>query len=520
MNFDGLNRGAAPSLWGAGLSRPHGEPGDEELVEREEWHRLILGSTSDLISTHAVDTTFVFVSGACQRLFGWEPEELLGRRVLDIIHPDDLDLGRRVHQRLLDSSDVENFIGRLQRKDGSYVWVESLIRVMNRGGDSGGQPMYRVAVTRDVSAQQQARERQDRLRQELEQAAFEWRSTFDAIQTPLLMLGFDGRLRRLNRAARELLGRPYRDLIGLPLSELGSDQPSEAIAALAHRVMEGFSSEVCEARDDTGRIWEVEACASTGSEAGGANVIVQVRDITETARLQESLRRSETMAVLGAVVGGVAHEVRNPLFGMSSLLDAFEARFGDRPELDAYLPKLRVELGRMIDLMQALLDYGKPARFELAPGCVTEPLRNALEICSPLAARQQVRLASEDSAGNCPVLLDAARLTQAFKNLIENAVQHSPADSQVLVEAFPVTLDGVPWVRVSVRDRGPGFNPADLPKILEPFFSRRKGGTGLGLSIVARVVEGHGGRLRTANRPDGGAAVEIDIPCIRIPESC
>lgn len=377
-----------------------------------------------------------------------------------------------------------------------------------------------MAGTADVSTQQQAREHRDLLRQELERAAFEWRSTFDAIRTPLLIMGMDGRLRRVNLAARDLLGRPYRELVGLPVTGLGSGQPSEAIAALAQRVMEGFSWEVCEARDDSGKIWEVEACASAGSEEGEAKVILQVRDITETARLQESLRHSETMAVLGAVVGGVAHEVRNPLFGMSSVLDALEARFGDRPELSAYLPRLRIELGRMTDLMQALLDYGKPARFEMAPGSVSGSLLTALEICTPVAEQRRVELSSDDAAGAYPVLLDPARLTQALKNLIENAVQHSPYDGQVRVEAFPVILDGTSWVRVSVKDRGPGFDPADLPRILEPFFSRRNRGTGLGLSIVARVVEGHGGHLRTANRQDGGAVVEIDIPCIRATESC
>lgn len=524
MLQEDLDRGTAPSLWDAGPLQAHdateGEPSEQELAKRLEWHRLILSSTSDLISTHAPDTTFVFASGACRRLLGWEPEEMLGRTALEIVHPDDLPAARRVHGQLLDSSDIETFTFRWRRKDGSYVWVESTIRVMNRTGTDVAEPEYHVAVTRDVSAQQQARERQEHLRQELERAAFEWRSTFDAIETPLLMLGLDGRIRRVNRAARDLLSRPYRELVGLYVSDLGSGQPSEAIAALAQRVMEGFSSEICEARDDTGRIWEVEAGASAGSEGSEAKVIVQVRDITETARLQESLRRSETMAVLGAVVGGVAHEVRNPLFGMSSVLDAFEARFGDRPELNAYLPKLRVELGRMTDLMQALLDYGKPARFEMVPGSLSEALRAALEICVPVAEQQGVELSSDDSAGEWRVLVDQARLTQALKNLIENAVQHSPRDGQVRVEAFPVTLDGAPWVRVSVKDRGPGFSPADLPKILEPFFSRRKGGTGLGLSIVARVVEGHGGRLRTANRPDGGAVVEIDIPCIKPPESC
>lgn len=520
MTRSDFHVGPAPSLWASEPPQGHGGPDEQELAKRLEWHRLILSSTSDLISMHTPDTAFVFASGACKRLLGWEPEEILGHRALDIVHPGDLPRAHQIHNNLLGGSDVETFTFRWKRKDGSYVWVESTIRVMNRTGTEATEPEFHVAVTRDVSAQQQARERQDQLHRELARAAFEWRSTFDAIQTPLLILGIDGRIRRANRAARDLMGRPFRELVGLSVSDLGSGQPAEAIAALAQRVIESFSAEVCEARDDTGRIWEVEAGASAGSEESEAKVIVQVRDITETARLQESLRRSETMAVLGAVVGGVAHEVRNPLFGISSVLDAFEARFGDRPELSAYLPRLRVELGRMTDLMQALLDYGKPARFTMMVGSVSESLRAALEICGPVAEQNRVGLSCHDTAGDCRVLLDQARLTQALKNVTENAIQHSPPESVVRIEAFPVTLEGAPWVRITVKDRGPGFSAADIPKILEPFFSRRKGGTGLGLSIVSRVVEGHGGRLRAANRPDGGAVIEIDIPCVRLPESC
>jgi signal transduction histidine kinase len=65
-----------------------------------------------------------------------------------------------------------------------------------------------------------------------------------------------------------------------------------------------------------------------------------------------------------------------------------------------------------------------------------------------------------------------------------------------------------------VRDQGPGFAPDDLRQVLEPFFSRRSGGTGLGLAIVSRVVDGHGGRLQVANHSQGGAVVDIELPCL------
>jgi PAS domain S-box-containing protein len=370
------------------------------------------------------------------------------------------------------------------------------------------------AINREMERAAPGPEDGQALLRALERAALEWRTTFDAIEHPVLLLGLDGRLRRLNRAARDLLGRDYRELVGRPMNELAAGQPWEAVAALGARLLETFAAETCEVRDDrAARIWEVEGCVSGAAEEDEGRVIIQLRDITKTVRLQESLRRSETMAVLGSVVAGVAHEVRNPLFGMSAVLDAFESRFTDRSEYRPYLHLLRTELRRMSDLMQALLDYGKPAQFEMTLRSLGEPLAAALALCQPLAERQRVTLTAEDPPPEVCVLLDLERLTQAIKNVVENAIQHSPAGGEVTVGTRTLRLDGERWLRLTVRDHGPGFSATDLPKIFEPFFSRRKGGTGLGLSIVSRVVEGHGGKVTVTNHPDGGAVVDIDLPC-------
>jgi PAS domain S-box-containing protein len=489
---------------------------ERELSFRDDWHRLVLSNTSDLISTHTSDTAFVFASGACRRLLGYEPQELLGRPVFDFLHPADLEQAERKYEALISASESEVITYRFRRKDGSYLWTESTIRVIGRPLGRGRESW--VSVTRDVSVHKEAEERQAQLRHALERSAYEWRSTFDAIQSPILLLGLDGKVQRLNRAARDLLDRDYREIIGRGVLETAASQPWATIAALVDRVLESSVPEVCQATDEgRERTWEVETAVAALSDEADTRIIAQVRDITKTARLQESLRHSETMAALGSVVGGVAHEVRNPLFGMSAVLDAFESRFGDQPEHRPYLPLLRQELARMTQLMQDLLDYGKPARLEMAPREISDAIEGALALCRPLAERQGVAVTLHQEPGLPPAMVDARQLTQAIKNVVENAVQHSAAGFEVTVQATPLTVDGNPWVRISVRDRGSGFAPVDLPQVMEPFFSRRLGGTGLGLSIVSRVVEGHGGRIRAANHPEGGALVTFEIPCLSPP---
>jgi signal transduction histidine kinase len=105
------------------------------------------------------------------------------------------------------------------------------------------------------------------------------------------------------------------------------------------------------------------------------------------------------------------------------------------------------------------------------------------------------------------------RLVQVFQNLLENAIQHSPPGGCVVVETEEVSLDGRDWIAYRIKDAGSGFRGEDLPRIFEPFFTRRRGGTGLGLSIVQRIVEEHGGDITAGNCPEGGGAVMV----VRLP---
>jgi signal transduction histidine kinase len=239
------------------------------------------------------------------------------------------------------------------------------------------------------------------------------------------------------------------------------------------------------------------------------------RTEAERARLQASLQRSEIMAAMGSLVVGVAHEVRNPLFAISSTLDAFEARFADRPEYQRYLDVFHAEVDRLTTLMQELLEYGKPPTLELVPDSLEEAFAQALRSCTRLATHMNVHIVSPSRREHGLVRMNRQRLVQAFQNLLENAIQHSPPGGCVVVETAEVSLDGRDWMVYMIKDAGLGFRTADLPRVFEPFFTRRRGGTGLGMSIVLRIVEEHGGNITAGNCPAGGAVIVVRLPLIQ-----
>jgi len=208
----------------------------------------------------------------------------------------------------------------------------------------------------------------------------------------------------------------------------------------------------------------------------------------------------------------VAHEVRNPLFGISSILDAFETRFSDRTEYSRYTNVLRDEIGRLTSLMEDLLEYGKPFRGDVYPVSLDEMITRSIRACLPAAMAAQVTLVNNVRDSLPQIMVDRRRLSTVFINLIENAVQHSAPGGVVTIDADKVTEGTQDWIECSVKDLGPGIEQENLRKIFEPFFSTRRGGTGLGLAIAQKTMEEHGGELRAGNNPEGGACMSARFP--------
>jgi PAS domain S-box-containing protein len=344
---------------------------------------------------------------------------------------------------------------------------------------------------------------QEELRQKISKSSYEWRITFDAMPHPVLLLELDGHVVRLNEAARELAGLSFSEVLRRTVSEVRDAEPWRTIAARL-----AGSGETGQVQDGEGRTWDL-SLNPVASPDGQGGVVVVARDLSDLVRLQESVRRSETMSALGILVAGVAHEVRNPLFGISATLTAFTTRFKRRTEYRRYVEVLQGGVDRLSALMQDLLDYGKPLRLLPEPWQAAAMMREAVATCAPVAAEAGVEIETGIEDGLPGLAVDRKRMIQVFQNLLENAIQHTPRGGRVAFRAAGGETGGALF---RIEDEGPGFEPEDLPHVFEPFFTRRRGGTGLGLSIVQRIVEQHQGEIVAANRPGGGAVVTVRLP--------
>jgi DNA-binding response OmpR family regulator/nitrogen-specific signal transduction histidine kinase len=246
---------------------------------------------------------------------------------------------------------------------------------------------------------------------------------------------------------------------------------------------------------------------------------VDVRGILRALRYATERNRLERLK--DEFVSTVSHELRTPLTSISGSLGLLMGNAaGDLPKPMARLLAIaHTNSQRLVRLVNDILDIEKMeagrvvfnfSRVEVRPLVV-----QAIEANRGFAEGYGVRVRLEDGPPGADVRADPDRLLQVVTNLLSNAIKFSPADTEVAV-----TIErGVDWVRLTVRDHGPGI-PADFkPLIFEKFAqadageARQKGGTGLGLSIVKQIVDRLGGEVGFVDALDGGTAFHVQLPC-------
>ncbi|BCS54249.1 PAS domain-containing sensor histidine kinase [Geobacter sp. SVR] len=234
---------------------------------------------------------------------------------------------------------------------------------------------------------------------------------------------------------------------------------------------------------------------------------VTMRNETEKEKLREEMMRLDRLASLGKLSAGIAHEVRNPLTGISLLLDDLHDNATLALDDQTMIKKALTEIERVERLISALLNYSSPPRADFRTGDLNAVVNDTVLLMRRQCERQQVRIVFE--AGRLPSFrFDAEKIKQALLNIIRNAVEAMPEGGEISV----TTSANEERAIITVRDNGPGIREEDLPLIFEPFFTRKGAGTGLGLSITQRIIEEHHGRIWVDCNEASGTVFHLELP--------
>jgi PAS domain S-box-containing protein len=335
------------------------------------------------------------------------------------------------------------------------------------------------------------------------------RTLSSSLQSGLLLLDRAGRVLSLNPVAAALLGiEPPAS--GTPLAEALAAQP-ELRDLLASAVAEQTAPRRAELTIRTGgetRSLGLTVHPLRRDDGGVRGWLVLFADLTEVQRQAGESRLAESLASLGEMAGGVAHELRNSLATLRGYLTLIERR-PDEESIADYLAEIRREADHLERVLQDFLAFARPGTARLEEIDLADLARRAA--ADPSLAPLEIAEVRVRSAVHVRLRGDAQLLERALRNLLHNAAQaQAEAGKEGVVEVGIDLVDG--GVELAVEDRGPGVSDEIRERLFHPFATGRRGGVGLGLALAHRIVTLHGGRIRLEDRPGGGTRALLFFP--------
>jgi signal transduction histidine kinase len=262
----------------------------------------------------------------------------------------------------------------------------------------------------------------------------------------------------------------------------------------------------------------VQTSTMTGRAPGEKWLVVVAEDLRTAKKLEAERQRAENLVGLVEMSATLAHEIRNPLMGLSAQAELLAEQLSGDDKRARYLDVITTEVDRINETINRLLNFVRPYEPQLSGVVLPDLVQDCLELVVLKAATLDVTMKLEAKTDGkvdhaLPLQLDSAQIKQVLLNLLLNALDAAPAGSEVIVcwEQSPRlelsdhrrgTTQTVPGIVLQVSDAGEGVPEGDRERIFRPFYTTKSSGTGLGLSISWKIVTAHGGEIRVERRDE------------------
>jgi PAS domain S-box-containing protein len=506
---------------------------EKALRDSEERFRDIALSSSDWIWEIDAAGRFTYVSEGVKDVIGYQPKELVGKSMFDIISSDERELIRELF--VMASSRKQNITDWINwniSKDGALICIQSNGVPILAGDDKllG----YR-GVNKDITGQKRSEER-------LRQSEERYRSLIESMEEGLLIISAEDVVIFSNQASSEIFGLPQDSIIGSDFNEISANTElaSRFRSKLNERNRNVVKNEIAIERLD-GQKRHVLLSATLlknhdGNILGSFGILTDITELKKAEQekliLREQLTNAQRMESLGILAGGVAHDLNNILGPLVAYPDLIKMKLEDDNPVINDIMKIKKSAERAADVVQDLLTLARRGRYELAPVSMTyivESYLNSPEFAVLKSRHPDVTIMTELNADVPMAYGSESHLLKVIMNLIINAMdamiqsgelrlklEHGYVDR--LAGGFDNIVAG-DYIIFTVCDTGMGIDQGDLKHIFEPFYSKKKmgrSGSGLGLSIVYGIVKDHNGYIDVISEVGEGSDFVIYLPVVEV----
>lgn len=478
---------------------------EAQLESAEAHYRRLVETAPQAIYALDGEGRFIELNPAGERLLGCAAADLLGRHFSSVIVPADLQVAEDGFNRVMSGAEYSiEFEQRIRCSSGEDI----LVHVTETAIYDGEEIVGTHGIARDIT-EERAQVAQMRL----------LTSSLEGLKEGVSVSKSDGELIYANTTHARLLG--YNPDTGeLPNASrfIPDEEEAQRLEEIFREVADNgtWVGTVRRRRLDDGRIIPLEMIAGRVDQNEGSSVLFNiVRDITEEIQREKQLRRVERLASVGTLIGGVAHELNNPLqaiLNFSELMLMDERDGEDREALEI----VRREADRAAKVVSDLRLVARDTQGEKSGReavDLNEAIEHVLKIRRYALETSNVEIRKDLSDDLPPVLANRGEIEQVILNLVVNAEQ-AMMDGRAVARLIIRTRRTPTGAAAHIVDNGSGVSPENLERIFDPFFTTKPPGegTGLGLSLVHSIVTEHGGEIHVDSEVGKGTAFRIHLP--------
>ena len=462
----------------------------------------IVAALPDAVVVTATDRRVLATNEAGAALLGWDANDVAGQLIADAVSPAE-------HAHVASRED-KVLAGEPQRYETKIInhrtGEERDVAVSSGPFRINGELIGTVATLRDITDPKRAADT-------LARSEARYRHLVESASDAIVTLDANGRFTTVNHAAENISGYKREELVGQWFAPMLPDDDLPKALGHFQQALAGetglFETQFYR-KDGETRIISVTYSTPQKDE----EVLCLIRDVTDQKMLQEQLIQSEKMSAIGQLVSGVAHELNNPLAGISAFAQLLLAEKRFPPDQRTAAETIYSEARRASRIVQNLLTFARQHKAEKVQTSINQVLDDTLELRGYELRVRGIDVRREYDESLPDTMADAHQLQQVFLNLITNAEQAMEQRDGHHHRLTVRTRRNADTIRIEVEDTGAGI-PANLvERIFNPFFTTKPtgSGTGLGLSISLGIVREHEGRIWAENPPSGGARFIVEIP--------
>lgn len=334
------------------------------------------------------------------------------------------------------------------------------------------------------------------------------------LQDGVLVLNTEREILFANEACAPMLGVSIEEAFGRRLDEILPDHDlTRSVERAAAEDGDTFDlSLVCRNGERSEKHFLASIYPVDDPDGAEAGFVILAEDLETLRVLRTLVRYGAQMTAVKRLAGGLVHEIKNPLNAMNLHVELLRQRLaGDRngPKVQKSLSVISREIARLDRLVREFQRLASPEELELAPLDLRRLVESLVDLVAPEAEQQAVRLHLEVAEEDVEIYGDEERLTQAFLNIVRNALQAMPEGGELSIRA---TTGSDLLTEIEFADSGPGIEPDELEKIFQLYYTTKETGSGMGLFLVHRIVQQHGGLVTAASEPGRGTRILVRLP--------